>query len=77
MSISEKLQEMRKFYKELPMGLDLISEELGLSKATLSRFINGKSVSLENFEKLAVFYDKADEAIENLLLELLGGHNNG
>lgn len=73
MSISEKLQEMRKFYKELPMGLDGISQELGVSKATLSRFINGKSLSLENFEKLAVFYDKADEAIEKLLLEILRG----
>lgn len=73
MSISEQLEEMRNFYKNAPMGLDGLSLKLGVSKATLSRFINGKSVSLEVFEKLAIFYDKAEEAIENLILKLLEG----
>ena len=71
MSLSEDLEEMREFYKNIPIGLEGISLKLGISKATLSRFINGKSVSLEVFEKLAIFYDKADEAIENLILKLL------
>lgn len=71
MNISEKLEKMRSFYSDAPCGLEKLSSKLDVSKATLSRFINGKSVSLEVFEKLAVFHDNYEENLEKLLLELL------
>jgi transcriptional regulator with XRE-family HTH domain len=71
MRVIEKLEEMRDFYANAPCSLDRLSLKLNVSKATLSRFINGKSVSLEVFEKLAVFHDHYEENLEKLLLELL------
>lgn len=72
MNIGKKLEEMRGFYADAPCSLEKLSSKLNVSKATLSRFINGKSVSLEVFEKLAVFHDTYEENSEKLLLELLG-----
>ena len=57
MSVLEKLEEMRKFYSKLPASYEVVAEKIGVSKATISRFVNGKKVSLDNFEKLAKLYD--------------------
>ena len=72
MNILEKLEEMRDFYSTCPISMGILEKKLGVSKSTISRFVNGKKISLDSFEKLAKLYDLYEDNLEKMLLELLG-----
>lgn len=72
MNILEKLEEMRDFYSTCPISMSILEKKLGVSKSTISRFVNGKKISLDSFEGLAKLYDLYEDNLEKMLLELLG-----